>query len=637
LPEGAMLAVSLLEKQIQPFLDDELAIAAINSPSQLVVSGNINAIAKLQNLLTEKGIEFRNLHTSHAFHSSMMSPIVSEFVEEVKKYTINPPQIPYISNVTGDWIDQTEATNPHYWGKHLRETVRFADGLEKLLQNSHSVLLEVAPGRTLSTLGKRHPHKQDKQIILTSIPHPQDRESDFKWILTTLGRLWLAGVEIDWVSFWKKENRYRLPLPTYPFERQRYWIDPADREESGVRSQESGVRSQESGDSLDEKNFITMNETGLFPHTPHPTTHTLFQVRSNELEKQIAKIWGEFLGIEKISRDDDFFDLGGDSLLAVQVISSLKEKLQVELSSSILLHASTVGTLAELIENIKIGSLATQVEDSSLTSSTLIELKKLNNQTIPLFLIHPVGGHIYIYRDLANSLDCSVYGLQAQGLDGTTEPLKSIEDMADYYLEAISNSYSEKTYLLGGSSFGGMVALEMAQKLHQRGQKVPLLVMIDTPGVGQMPKPLLDDAEIIAYLLDMAANISVSPDYLRQLSLEEQILYLSSQTKLINNLIPTLDVNIVRQYLAIFKINSTAMLNYIPQNYPGKIMFFRAQERDELTPHHPEYAWIDLALGGIEIYPVSGNHITMNYQPHVQLIASQLNFYLHNLFLPTNS
>ncbi|MEH2112706.1 MAG: beta-ketoacyl synthase N-terminal-like domain-containing protein [Nostoc sp.] len=232
LPPGSMLAIPLSASNVQLLLDVEtlpknsLEIAVINSPSSCVVSGTTGAIATLQKQLISQGIEYRLLHTSHGFHSVMMEPILEEFVELLKKVKLHPPRIRFISNVTGSWITDVQATNPTYWSQHLRQTVRFSDGISQLLKQFEGIFLEVGPGRTLSTLTTQHLDKNAKQQVLTSLRHVKEQVLDVSFLLQTLGRLWLFGVEIDWSGFYTHEQRHRLPLPTYPFERERYWIDP---------------------------------------------------------------------------------------------------------------------------------------------------------------------------------------------------------------------------------------------------------------------------------------------------------------------------------------------------------------------------------------------------------------------------
>nr|WP_199341772.1 type I polyketide synthase [Nostoc punctiforme] len=225
MPPGGMIAVSLPEAGVISFLNQNLSLAAINAPGYCVVSGTDAAIDALQQQLTNKGIEYRRLHTSHAFHSPMMEPVKERFIQEVKKIKLNSPQIPFISNVTGTWITAEQATDANYWGKHLRQTVNFSRGISQLLQDKNCILLEVGPGRTLSTFAKKCTALTSKEVVLTSLRHPQEQKSDVDLMLNTLGRLWLAGVEINWSGFYANEHRYRIPLPTYPFERQRYWIE----------------------------------------------------------------------------------------------------------------------------------------------------------------------------------------------------------------------------------------------------------------------------------------------------------------------------------------------------------------------------------------------------------------------------
>jgi len=232
LPSGNMLAIPLPEQQVKSWLEQQkpqgssCQIAVINSPSACVVSGSQEAIASVQNQLSYQGIECRLLHTSHAFHSQMMEPILETFVQALNKVKLNPLRLRFISNVTGSWITNEQATNPCYWGQHLRQTVRFSAGISQLLEQFEGVFLEVGPGRTLSTLTTQHLKPQAKQQVLSSLHHAKEPQSDVRFLLQTLGRLWLAGVEIDWSGFYTHERRHRLPLPTYPFDRQRYWIEP---------------------------------------------------------------------------------------------------------------------------------------------------------------------------------------------------------------------------------------------------------------------------------------------------------------------------------------------------------------------------------------------------------------------------
>jgi acyl transferase domain-containing protein/acyl carrier protein len=233
LPVGAMLVVALEEPAVRELLGERLSLAAVNRPGLCVVSGPTDAVATLERQLTARQIACRRLHTSHAFHSAMMDEILEPFAAYVRHIDLRPPQIPYISNVSGRWITAAEATDPGYWTRHLRQTVRFSEGLATLMQERERVLLEVGPGQTLATIARLHPARQAGQAVLASLPRADDQDSDLAAALIALGRLWLAGVPVNWAAFYAHEQRRRLPVPTYPFERQRYWIAPDQPTETG--------------------------------------------------------------------------------------------------------------------------------------------------------------------------------------------------------------------------------------------------------------------------------------------------------------------------------------------------------------------------------------------------------------------
>jgi acyl transferase domain-containing protein/acyl carrier protein len=244
LPHGVMLSVSLPESAIIPFLNDHLSLAAVNGPSLCVISGALGAIEDLETRLKEAAVDCRRLHISVAAHSRLVTPILDEFAAFVSRIRPQEPQIPYVSNVTGAWVTASQATDTAYWVRHLRETVRFAEGLDELSRGGSQVFLEVGPSNTLCVLAGQALTQQSEKIILPSLPHPQDPRSDTESMLSALGQLWTAGVKIDWPAFHAHERRFRAPLPTYPFERQRYWIErqpkrpqrmSAYREPSGAR------------------------------------------------------------------------------------------------------------------------------------------------------------------------------------------------------------------------------------------------------------------------------------------------------------------------------------------------------------------------------------------------------------------
>ncbi|AUT02003.1 beta-ketoacyl synthase [Nostoc sp. CENA543] len=325
LPSGSMLSVRLPAAEVEKKLTGELAIAAINSPGLCVVSGNHEAIAQLQTELEAAEIVCRPLHTSHAFHSPMMQAIVAPFAEIVGQVKLSPPQIPFVSTVTGSWITSKQATDPMYWAKHLRQTVRFADGVKTLWQHPQRVLLEVGPRTTTTTLAKQQAKDVKQQIAIPSLSDNADNEAEWTAILQALGQLWLTGVTIDWHQFYQGERRRRIPLPTYPFESQRFWIDPPPHPQRVTNSQPA--------------------------HSPLETTQTMSA--QTKLISLLQEIIEETSGLEiaGVEPSTSFLEMGLDSLSLTQVGLALKKKFQVKVTLRQLLEVyPDLATLADFIK-----------------------------------------------------------------------------------------------------------------------------------------------------------------------------------------------------------------------------------------------------------------------------------------------
>ena len=200
LPAGSMLAVPLAEDELRPLLGEELSIAITSTPAQCVLAGPPEAIAQLERQLTEREVLCRQLPTTHAFHSKMMEELREPITEVAGSIRLNRPQIPFVSNVTGTWISSAQATDPHYWAQHTYQTVRFADGVGELLQSPNRILLEIGPGQNLGSFVFQHPQFKQAQdcLVLPSLRNVYDRQSDRVFLLNTLGKLWLGGMDLDW-------------------------------------------------------------------------------------------------------------------------------------------------------------------------------------------------------------------------------------------------------------------------------------------------------------------------------------------------------------------------------------------------------------------------------------------------------
>jgi acyl transferase domain-containing protein/acyl carrier protein len=228
LPGGGMLAVALSEAELAPLLARHgLSLAAVNGAAGCVAAGREAAIAELARALAGREIACRLLPTTHAFHTAELAPLAAPLTRLARSVALAPPRIPYLSNLTGDWITAEQATDPEYWARHMCQPVRFGDAMGRLLAEGGQALLEVGPGQGLGSFVRQEPLCDDAmaRAIFASLPNAYTRQPDLEFLLGTLGKLWLTGQQIDWQAFWSGERRRRVPLPTYPFERRRHWVD----------------------------------------------------------------------------------------------------------------------------------------------------------------------------------------------------------------------------------------------------------------------------------------------------------------------------------------------------------------------------------------------------------------------------
>jgi len=228
---GSMLSVSLSVAAVMEDLRElniPLDIAAENAPELSVVSGSKSDVNKYQSILESRGTACSLLKTSHAFHSRMMEPMLSSFENFLKTISLHSPAIPLISNLTGAWLSDQECKSPEYWSKHLRKTVLFSQGIKRLnTEIQNPLYIEIGPGRTLSQLTQFNLNiNLSSSHIIASLPQATEKKSASKFLLENLAKIWLKNQEINWDAFYANENRLKLSLPTYPFERTRYWIEP---------------------------------------------------------------------------------------------------------------------------------------------------------------------------------------------------------------------------------------------------------------------------------------------------------------------------------------------------------------------------------------------------------------------------
>ncbi len=337
--QGSMLSVQLPASEIQKIVPDDIDIALLNAPNFCVVSGENESIDKFNIFLTKNypNTGTVKLKTSHAFHSRMMDPVLNEFKNELSNIEFGNINIPFISNITGTWAKKEMVSDINYWAKHIRSTVNFEAGIKEVIENKNVIFLEVGPGTSLTTLLTQFDTDSKKNISIPTIRHPKNKISDTLFFLDAISKIWIYGGEHYFFDNYKDEVRSRIPLPTYPFEKIKHWIEPVDAFDFNV------------------KNDIVPKIINGKEHPFEKITTELDLSDNNTLstntaQNSILQIWIELLGIQEISITDNFFDLGGHSLIASQVINRINDLFKTDLPLGSLFDFPTVKQISKVIE-----------------------------------------------------------------------------------------------------------------------------------------------------------------------------------------------------------------------------------------------------------------------------------------------
>ncbi len=423
--EGGMLSVPMREEDASRYLIGDLSFAAINKPNNCVISGTVAAIDDLQQRLVAENIDAKRIHIKVAAHSPQVDPIMGQFHDFLQSIDFKEPQIPFVSNVSGAWANPEEVMTPEYWVSHLRNTVRFSDGLEEVFALPNRALLEVGPGQTLSTFARQHPAKNSKQLILASVRHPKEPKNDVEFLYKTVAKLWLAGVKLDWKAFYANQNVRRTPLPTYPFERRRHWIKPYDGgrqtvddgqkterrdgeiERNAVGIEQGGAEAQRNG--YESPNtYRRFSKTSLHTQTPnhlntqiqtqtimniqtleYTNTRTQVVPRKERITAKIKDVLFELSGLEPDEMEDEatFLELGFDSLFLTQAITDINRQFELKLTFRQLFEeAPTIDALSEYIDGNIPAEMFQEVrsQDSGVRDQEIVSENFGNgSQTLP--------------------------------------------------------------------------------------------------------------------------------------------------------------------------------------------------------------------------------------------------------------
>jgi thioesterase domain-containing protein/acyl carrier protein len=393
------------------------------------------------------------------------------------------------------------------------------------------------------------------------------------------------------------------------------------------------------------QDFVPLNELPLTPNgkvdrralpapdIARPKLGVHFVAARDELELQLIKLWEEVLSIQPIGVYDNFFELGGDSLLAVRLFAQISDVFGQDLPLATLFQTLTVEQLAGMLRQ----------KGWRAPWSSLVAIQPGGSKP-PFFGIHGAGANILMYRALAQHLgaDQPVYGLQSQGLDGKVEPYTRADEMAAHYINEIRAVQPRGPYYLGGVSFGGVVAFEMAQQLHAQGERVALLAMFnsDCPGPNSL-KYLPDRKPSHSNIYPFVERVDIHLEDFRRLGSKR---YLIARARAIgrrtkrkiwnlvgktNLIVPGPMDHLPPALRRVWETNLRAEEEYLPQHYPGRITFFWASEGASRPDRDTRSGWIELAAGGVEFHAVPGDHATMREDPHVRVLAEKLSACLH--------
>lgn len=359
-PKGSMLSVSLSEEKIKTYLNDDVSLAVVNSPESCVLSGTENAIDTLIEIFEVADISCSKLRISLGGHSFLMDSVLEEFRKELETITFSELQIPFVSNLTGKLITKDEAMSSQYWIDHLRNTVRFSDGLATLLKEPHTIFIEVGPGNTLTTLFQQQVSTEtSSNTAINLIRHPKQEINDQEHILKKIGELWMNGIDINWEAYYGEQKPYRVSMPGYVFNKTKLPVKVNPFELINFSAGETSIKEPSLViDAFDDTEAFEedLDEKAAFL--------TNYVAPSNNTEEQLVDMWQTFFSKEKIGILDNFFTLGGNSLKGVTMLKLIQKTFEIDIKIKDFYKKSTIKELAAEID-LAVKMITSQEEESS--------------------------------------------------------------------------------------------------------------------------------------------------------------------------------------------------------------------------------------------------------------------------------
>ncbi len=587
MPAGCMMAVTTSVDELKSINSDLFEIAADNSQSMCTISLALENEEEVKKIFELRKIRCIRLQTSHAFHSKAFDPILQAFEEFVAQFSLNKPEIPFISCLTGSWIADADAMSPRYWARQLREMVRFKEGISTIAANSNVVFLETGPNTHLSGLVLQNNSVEVKSSIVHSLGKA-DIAKEHDHFVKSLGELWIRGVDIDFITFTGNQMPDIANLPLYAFDHKRYWVD---FKLSGKTTPPVSTQ---------------VNEITESSSKPIAAQSSLDIVKN-----LLCEMSG--YGDSDLANDKKFIDLGFDSLFLARYAAALEKKTgQIIEFRKLVYDYPSIEAISGYLDSLKTNSSqANQTVNDTIRMVSFQKKPYLLNFTpfqtegaaIPLVMVHGDDLDTHLPKVLGNKRP--YLGYLHLSADGRKIPFRTAKEMAAHYLQQLIQYRPNGPYILAGFSFGGILAFEMALQLQKMGQQVPLLFIMDCgtaearvsydnknakKNASEMPRVF---QTIVYFFLKYYYKI-----YYKSIRMIRDAYFL---------IFKKLPVDFRRKY--VYDIYTNLSLKYrIDSKFNGKLFVFKASENISDMKY---LGWDKYADHIEELIEVEGNHETI--------------------------
>lgn len=585
--KGQMLAVFSSRDEIEPLVPDDVDIAAVNSSSQVILSGTKDSIQSLESILETHDIRSRPIGSGSAFHSRLMEPVLSQFEDNLQSIDFRATNTKIIGNLMGSIIDSGHVFDSDYWVKHLRNTVLFETGIRKLQDEENLVFIEVGPGSVLNRL-VRTIHTESNKNMVQTMATGTGEESEGSFFKKALGALWMSGLTVNFSVIQESGDERVISAPTYPFEKNRHWID-ADMEttSAGLKLKSSEISDSDKG--------IEDTSSG------------------NPVSERLAAIWTRVLGYDSIDPQDNFFDLGGDSLHSADLIRQVNSEFHTVMKlNDVLLNPAFIDMEQRIIQ---------VTQEKEVQDFPILFPVQVSGREPILFLV--AGAHENRYYD-PKTLESSyeedfmryfsslisylgphqtLYGFRPKGIAFSEEAHRDVQEMASEYILELKKIQPVGPYYIGGECVGGIVACEIARQLTEKGDHVAHLLMMDTP----RPTTRLLIYEELFYTKQWLKRLYLKYFKGRKSSEILQGIRKSTYEFLYFAFTVSRRQKKTKQIIEGSLYYQRKLLRYHPQKYDGPATLI---VNEAWSKARPRLNWNKSLMPGLDVKVVPGNHVT---------------------------